>query len=853
MTVKVGTLSADLDLDGNPFERNLDRMMATGAQRATQIGDKMTAGVTLPLVALGGAAVKMGMEFDTSMSRIVGLVGLSTGEVDELRGSVLGLAGETAKSPQELADALFTVTSAGFRGTEAMGVLEQAAKASAAGMGETRDIAEALTGAINAYGPEVLDAAQATDILVATARAGNFETSQLAGSLGQVTPFAKQAGASFADVGGAISLLTRVNNDASQSITQISALMRAFVVPTAEATTALEGIGMTAEDVRDSIGQNGLVATLQMLDEKLGGNREQLGRLLGSSEAASAAFQILEADAATLEGTFGVVGDAAGMTGEAFDAAADTPAFKLQQALAKIQTALIDLGGQIAPFVALVATGIGTVADVFGALPDGVQTAVIAFGALLASVGPLLSIGGRVAQAWGTISKTFDAAATGAFSLAGNLRQVAAGGAALAAAALAVKLYGDMMSDAREEGEKFADSIRQSFDPKNASYAETTAALEELRGKQRELNEAQDDSFFGRNTINKDYNEALRTASEETGVFGDEMEAALARADQLAAEMGITAEEAYRLANTEETLATALNDTTGEFDAQAAAVSAADQQIQEYSNTLHAQMDPLFAAEDAMLRNAEAQKAVQAAQMEALVAQQELEEAIKTHGRESDEAALASLNLAAAQEAVTDANRDAARTAMDVNTAANELATKMRDGTLSIGGAREQLRLWVEQGLITEEQARQVAGELAGVATQASSLQGRNITIPVGADTSAFERQIADIYRMSTPAIRISVAGGGGIPLGVESRWTGGPMLPGKDYIVGEEGPEFIRASGGAAVIENAGRTRSMRESAGADGVHGRSGRTVNVQIIVHKGDQIDENTVASLVARRLS
>ena len=364
--------------------------------KMSAVGSSMTRSVTLPLIALGAGAVKLSMDFDASMSKIVALVGIAGGEVDGMKDAVLELAGETATAPKELADALFVLTSAGLRGDDALSALEMSAKASAAGLGETNDIARAVAGAMNAYGPGALDAARATDILTATARAGNFETSQLAGALGRVLPFAKQAQASFEDVGGAVALLTRTNGNATESITQVQALMRAFVVPTAEAAKALDAVGLSAEDVRNSIGENGLVPTLQMLDEKLGGNREQLGRLLGSSEAASAAFQILDADAQTIADTFGVTASAAGMTDEAFTTMSETGAFKTKQAFEDVKIALIQVGEIIGPLVADVAGGISSIVDAFSKLPQGAQVAVVAFLGILAAVGPLLTIGGKI-------------------------------------------------------------------------------------------------------------------------------------------------------------------------------------------------------------------------------------------------------------------------------------------------------------------------------------------------------------------------------------------------------------------------------------------------------------------------
>jgi TP901 family phage tail tape measure protein len=383
------------------------------------VGKKMTVGITLPLGGVAAAASTAAISFEASMNKIIGLVGIASDEVARMGTEVTGMAGQIGKSPDELAAGLFVVTSAGLRGSDAMATLANSAKAGAAGLGETNDIARAVAGALSAYGTEVLSASEATDAIVATARAGNFETSQFAAAIGRVLPFAKQAGASFQEMGGAVALLTRVNGDAAQSVTQIQALFRAFVVPTEEAKTALDEVGMSAEDLRDSIAAKGLPATLQMLDKALGGNREQLGRLLGSSEAASAAFQILDSDAATIEATFGGVRASAGMTAEAFNAVAQTTQFQMNQAMAQLKATLIDLGNQFLPIIKTVVDFMQANLKAFSSLPGPIKTVITAFAGILAVVGPLLFIVGKLIVVFsGLLSIMLKMRAVGALRLA---------------------------------------------------------------------------------------------------------------------------------------------------------------------------------------------------------------------------------------------------------------------------------------------------------------------------------------------------------------------------------------------------------------------------------------------------
>ena len=179
------------------------------ASSAGSLGNTLKFAVTLPLVGLAAASVRMSSTFGASLAKIVGLVGIAREQVDGWREDILKLGGATGKAPQELADALFFVTSAGIRGDEALKVLAASARASAAGLGETKVVADAVTSAVNAYGVSNLSAAKATDILVATVREGKAEADSIAQSVGRILPIASELAVGFDQVGASVAAMTR--------------------------------------------------------------------------------------------------------------------------------------------------------------------------------------------------------------------------------------------------------------------------------------------------------------------------------------------------------------------------------------------------------------------------------------------------------------------------------------------------------------------------------------------------------------------------------------------------------------------------------------------------------------------
>lgn len=466
MAESLGDAVLELRADGTQLQKDMqsarsdaaDTLKSAGAAMS-QTGAKLTRSVTMPIVGAGAAVIGLGQKFETNMSRITGLVGISAEETAKLGKSVLELAPKVGKGPEELSDALFTVTSAGFRGAEAMGVLEAASKASAAGLGDTRSIAEAATGVINTYGAEVISAAEATDIVTATARAGNFATEDLAGALGRVTPFAEAAGASFEDVGGAIALLTRQNNDANQSVTQTAALMRAFSAPTKQTIDALDELGLSTDQVREMMSEKGLAGTLQELDERLGGNRDKLREIIPDSQGLSAAFTILDSDAETLNDTFGATADAAGITNEAFAAAEQTTRQKFNKAMAGAQAQLIEISADVLPAVSDmledVIAWLGRAAEWWGEQDDATKQNILRFVALVAAIGPVLFIGGKLVSLIGTVITVVKALSTAMLFLAANPVVLIIAAIALLAAGLVI---------AYQKSETFRDLVNRAFE-----------------------------------------------------------------------------------------------------------------------------------------------------------------------------------------------------------------------------------------------------------------------------------------------------------------------------------------------------------------------------------------------------
>jgi len=375
IVAKTGRYSSGLKkamAETKSFDKSLGGLANKAAKlgSAAVVGGVVALGVAMAAVGIKGA--KAFMQFEETMSRIEGLVGVSHEAVVAFGDDVKEIAHETAVGSQELAEALFFITSAGLEGQEALDTLESSAKASAAGLGDVVTIADLLTSAVNAYGSEVISSAEATDVLVATVREGKAAAPELASAMGRVIPIASQMGIGFDQVGAAIAAMTRVGLDANEATTALRSIMTSLLNPTTDAARALEEVGLSAGGIRATMaGPGGLLEGLVQINTAFDGQADATTRVFGNVRALTGVLSLMGSNLEDTRDIFDEVAASAGTAGDAFDVAAATSAFAFKQAKVDIENALLGIGEQIMPDIAAALEEVGPlIPDLVTAIGD---------------------------------------------------------------------------------------------------------------------------------------------------------------------------------------------------------------------------------------------------------------------------------------------------------------------------------------------------------------------------------------------------------------------------------------------------------------------------------------------------
>lgn len=852
-------------------------------QSVSNLGSSMTTRLTLPIVGLGVVATKAAGDFDAAFVQMQTLAGVSADEVDGLKESVLGLAGETGKAPQELAEAMFFLQSSGLDAAGAMEALEISAKASAAGLGETQVLADAVSSTMLAYAESGMTAAEAMDTLVATARAGKAEPAAIAGQLSKLIPISAALDISFQDVGGALAALSTKAFSAEQGATGLAAVMSKLQKPSQQAQEQLDAVGLSGDRLKELLAEKGLLGTLTTLKERLGDNG--FVRFLEDQEAIRAGVALTTGDMEKMEDIFGQVADSAGATEEAFGTWAESMGAKNARAFADFQIALIKLGDAIAPLAADLMSFAADIAGIFGDLPDPIQKVVVGLLAALAAAGPLVTIAGKMMSAWGAVTKllaSWTSAGGQAFADAMNNGASSTNNAANAMGRLRTGLINAAIGITVLEGIghavdaidpvktanlsklerdllRFSDSGRVSGEASRAlgaDFEELADAMHRVGepSNAERLGDVVDHIVPGIENSQHNLKEARRLIDDV-----DQALATLAARDPEAAAaafegitealegQGISAEKTEELldqyssavAQTETANEAAQGGAEGTTEAMAdqeQAVNEAAEAHRNYADTIAGIIDPVFGLMDALRGNQEAQRGV-------VEAQEALDVAIRDHGRNSGEAAEATLALQDAMLGVGDS-------ALDVTTAAANLNAAVAENPALVESALDALQTWRDQGIIpTDEQLRFLQDQIRRTALEGAALDqtdphmdvtesgsrtarekfaqvehaaeripSRRNTSVTTSGTARAHQQIRDFVDriLGIPTSRTVMLNivsnnipGGGF-LGVGNNAAGGPVAAGEATWVGEQGPELLVMGNKSGHIYNQAQLASL-------------------------------------------
>ena len=369
-----------------------------GSKKIRDAGSTLTKRVTAPLVALGGIAMAVGSQYETSMSSVQAISGATAGEMETLESVAREMGATTRYSASEAADALGYMALAGWETEQMTAALPSVLNLATAGQLDLATASDIVTDMMSMFGIEAENASQASDVFAAAQAKSNTNVEQLSEALRMAGPAASSAGNSLEDTSAVLGILANNGIKGSTAGTALNSMFRDLQNSAENGAVA---IGDTSVAVYDAEGNmRSMVDIVQDVEKATQGMSDEQ-----RNAALSQIFQqqsLRGVNVLLNEGSDSLVdlqNELINSNGAAQDMA-DIMDDNMQGSLLAMKSAAEEVAIQFfemaeGPIRAII-DGITDLIRWFGELSPTMQQVIGIVGVLVASIGPLLMLIGQI-------------------------------------------------------------------------------------------------------------------------------------------------------------------------------------------------------------------------------------------------------------------------------------------------------------------------------------------------------------------------------------------------------------------------------------------------------------------------
>lgn len=336
--------------------------MAEGVGGALEAAQGPLMMLSTAAIMAGGAFFKAGMDGQKGEALLAGMAGASQSDIEALQQEAIKLG----VGMKEASAGFYEVESAGYSGSQAITVFDNAMKLAEGGQAQAQDVMTGLTAIMHDYNISADKAGSVTDIMAETVLRGKQSMQDFATSIGPLAAAGQKAGESFQEVAAAEATMTQINPHVRQDTQQLAALFDSLDPKMGKVEKTAKTLGLSFDDTHYK--SLDLLGKLQYLAQIAGGETTPaFAKLVGGVRGATAATDLLQGKASTFIDNLHAMGTASGATENAFKTWESTVPAALDHvsaAFSVLATRVMDaIGPKIAPVIDGLATTIGHMAD----------------------------------------------------------------------------------------------------------------------------------------------------------------------------------------------------------------------------------------------------------------------------------------------------------------------------------------------------------------------------------------------------------------------------------------------------------------------------------------------------------
>ena len=400
---------------GKQFEEVGNKINAVG-QKISSVGDQMTAKLTAPILALGGAGANVAADFESAMSEVAATMGYTVEELNDSTSDAaktmeqLGdfakkMGKTTAFSASEAAEALNYMALAGYDAETSMEMLPTVLDLAAAGNIDLASASDMVTDAQSALGLSVEETTSLVDQMAKASSKSNTSVAQLGEAMLTIGATASNVSGGTAELATSLGVLADNGIKGAEGGTHL----RNMILSLQDA--AVDGavdFGEFSVQVYDSEGNFRAVSEImQDLSSNMNGMTQE-------SKDAIVSGVFNKTDLAAVNAMLGTSSDRFDELKTSIEgaegAASAMAAVKLDNLKGKItllksamEGAAISIGKALLPYITKLIEKVQSAVDWFNDLSDSQKDLIVKIALVVAAIGPVLSGVGRVTTGVGTL------------------------------------------------------------------------------------------------------------------------------------------------------------------------------------------------------------------------------------------------------------------------------------------------------------------------------------------------------------------------------------------------------------------------------------------------------------------
>lgn len=279
----IGNLAVLLSMETAAFEKgntHAQKLMARTQRQFEQMGKKigdigksLSTYVTLPVIGLGVAALKMAGDFEAGMGRVGISTQASADQMAAMRDLALDIGAKTTKSASEAADAMDMLAKAGMGTKDILAGGARAAVALAEAAGSDLDpAAAAITDTMTQFKKTTADLGTVINNITGAVNQSKFGFEDFQAGMAQAGGVAASSGVEFEDFTAALAGTASQFASGSDAGTSFKTFLMRMVPDTKKAREAMEQYGVSFYDAQGKMKSMATIA--QMLQDKFAGMSE---------------------------------------------------------------------------------------------------------------------------------------------------------------------------------------------------------------------------------------------------------------------------------------------------------------------------------------------------------------------------------------------------------------------------------------------------------------------------------------------------------------------------------------------------------------------------------------------------